>query len=65
MFITYCLIYFGDFVPDKKTQYLMGWFICGCIGLIIMINLGFIVGVSISTFKRRRNYYYRDFKSRA
>lgn len=29
--IGYCLLLFSDLVPDKKTQYQLGWIVCGII----------------------------------
>jgi len=60
---------FSDLVPDKKTQYRMGWIVCGLVGFDIAVNLGFIVFVSFKTesfkikvkwpgWKRRLNKFW-------
>lgn len=60
--ISYCLIIFSDFVPNKKAQYTMGWVVCGMIGFNIFVNLSFIVFVSISTAAKRAKVYWAKAK---
>ena len=51
--ISYSLIIFGDFVPDKKAQYQIGWVVCVLIGLQIASNIGIIIFKTIHTFVKK------------
>ena len=48
--ISYSLLVFGDFVPDKKAQYQIGWVVCVLIGIQIVSNISIIIFVTIKTF---------------
>jgi hypothetical protein len=60
--ISYCLIVFNDFVPNKMAQYKIGWVVAIMIGFSLLVNLSIIVYVTASTEIRRMKFYWARVK---
>jgi hypothetical protein len=60
--ISYCLIVFSDFVPDKMAQYKIGWVVAIMIGFGLLVNLSIIVYVTALTEIRRMKFYWARVK---
>lgn len=64
MVITYHLICFSDAGPDLDTQYSLGWSYVGCIFLVLLVNMFFIVKDSIRMFYLRMLLRYLKWKAK-
>ena len=51
--VSYSLLVFSDFVPDKKVQYKFGWVVCVLIGVQVATNMCIIIFGLVKTLINR------------
>ena len=62
--ISYCLLVFGTFVPNKASQYIFGWVVCAKIAIAVAVNLSFIIFVSLKDSLRKLKVYFLKYSRR-
>lgn len=58
--IGYNLLLLANLLPSPDTEFLVGWFVIACIGLIFATNMGYMLYLAIS--KTARTLYLKLLK---
>jgi len=62
LLIAYSLLCYTDFLPSRKAQYGLGWFIYSLLAFTVLGGACYSSGVTFNAIKRDRRIYYRILK---
>jgi hypothetical protein len=55
--ISYALLLLANLMPNPQNEINVGWAVIGCIGVIFLINLGFMMSISVQKIIRQLYFW--------